>query len=139
MGSQSKPACASAGKAHLPLPRRRLSCATPQRLYLAAIAQIWRLENVLGQGQLANQQSLHYERLYVPRMAQTTGDVDAHELAVDGQDRLIFVNTKYSCLATLDTVHSFKPLWKPRFISKLAPEDRCHLNGLAMKDGAPNT
>jgi uncharacterized protein (TIGR03032 family) len=137
MGSQSKPACASAGKAHLPLPRRRLSCATPQRLYLAAIAQIWRLENVLGQGQLANQQSLHYERLYVPRMAQTTGDVDAHELAVDGQDRLIFVNTKYSCLATLDTVHSFKPLWKPRFISKLAPEDRCHLNGLAMKDGAP--
>jgi len=57
--------------------------ATPQRLYLAAIAQIWRLENVLGQGQLANQQSLHYERLYVPRMAQTTGDVDAHELAVD--------------------------------------------------------
>jgi len=69
--------------------------------------------------------------------AQTTGDVDAHELAVDGQDRLIFVNTKYSCLATLDTVHSFKPLWKPRFISKLAPEDRCHLNGLAMKDSAP--
>ena len=111
--------------------------ATPQRLYLAAIAQIWRLENVLGQGQLANQQSLHYERLYVPRMAQTTGGVDAHELAVDGQDRLIFVNTKCSCLATLDTVNSFKPLWKPRFISKLAPEDRCHLNGLAMKDSAP--
>jgi uncharacterized protein (TIGR03032 family) len=34
-------------------------------------------------------------------------------------------------------VHSFKPLWKPPFISKIAPEDRCHLNGLAMKDGAP--
>ncbi len=111
--------------------------ATPQRIYLAAIAQIWRLENVLGPGQLANQQSLHYERLYVPRVAYTTGDVDAHELAIDGQDRLIFVNTKYSCLATLDAVHSFKPLWKPRFISKLAPEDRCHLNGLAMQDGAP--
>src|ERR1700704_393629 len=58
--------------------------ATQQRLYLASIAQIWRLENVLGQGQLANQQSLHYERLYVPRMAQTTGDVDAHELAIEG-------------------------------------------------------
>jgi uncharacterized protein (TIGR03032 family) len=111
--------------------------ATPQRLHIAAIAQIWRLENVLGPGQLANQQSLHYERLYVPRVAYTTGDVDAHELAVDGKDRLIFVNTKYSCLATLDPVHSFNPLWKPPFISKLAPEDRCHLNGLAMKDGAP--
>ncbi len=111
--------------------------ATPQSIHIAAIAQIWRLENVLGPGQLANQQSLHYERLYVPRVAYTTGDVDAHELAIDGQDRLVFVNTKYSCLATLDPVHSFKPLWKPRFISKLAPEDRCHLSGLAMKDGAP--
>jgi uncharacterized protein (TIGR03032 family) len=111
--------------------------ATPQRLYLATIAQIWRLENVLGRGQLATQQSHHYERLYVPRMSHTTGDIDAHELAVDGKNQLVFVNTKYSCLATLDTVHSFKPLWKPRFISKLAPEDRCHLNGLAMQNGAP--
>jgi uncharacterized protein (TIGR03032 family) len=49
----------------------------------------------------------------------------------------VFVNTKYSCLAELDPVHSFKAVWKPPFISKLAPEDRCHLNGLAMKDGLP--
>jgi hypothetical protein len=81
--------------------------ATPQRLYLSTIAQIWRLENILGPGQLANQQSLHYERLYVPRMSHTTGDIDAHELAIDGKDEIVFVNTKYSCLATLDVVHSF--------------------------------
>jgi uncharacterized protein (TIGR03032 family) len=37
----------------------------------------------------------------------------------------------------LDPIHSFKAIWKPPFISKLAPEDRCHLNGLAMKDGEP--
>ncbi|MEX2165608.1 MAG: TIGR03032 family protein [Methyloceanibacter sp.] len=111
--------------------------ASPQRLYLSSIAQIWRLENVLGPGQLANQKQLHYERLYVPRFSYTTGDIDAHELGIDKNDQLIFVNTKYSCLATPDTVHSFKPLWKPPYISKIAPEDRCHLNGLAMKDGAP--
>ena len=110
--------------------------ATLQRLYLTTIAQIWRLENVLGPGQLATQQSLHYERLYVPRSSHTTGDVDAHEVSVDGKDRLIFVNTKYSCLATFDPVHSFKALWKPKFISKVAPEDRCHLNGLALQSGA---
>lgn len=117
--------------------RARGLWASPQRLYLSSIAQIWRLENVLGPGQLANQQQLHYERLYVPRASHTTGDIDAHELGIDGQDRLIFVNTKYSCLATTDPIHSFKPIWKPAFISKIAPEDRCHLNGLAMKDGAP--
>jgi len=33
--------------------------------------------------------------------------------------------------------HSFKALWRPPFIGKLAAEDRCHLNGLAMKDGRP--
>ena len=49
----------------------------------------------------------------------------------------MFVNTKYSCLASSDPVHSFKPLWQPRFISRLAPEDRCHLNGMAMQDGRP--
>jgi uncharacterized protein (TIGR03032 family) len=32
---------------------------------------------------------------------------------------------------------SFRPLWRPRFVSKLVPEDRCHLNGLAMRGGAP--
>lgn len=126
------------------LPRGRLSvyqrnfvramglCASPQRLYLSAIAHVWRLENVLKQGQVANRQ---FDRLYVPRSAQTTGDLDIHEIAIDGEGHVVFVNTKYSCLATFDPVHSFKPLWKPGFISKIAPEDRCHLNGLAMKDG----
>ena len=85
--------------------RARGLWASPQRLYLSSIAQIWRLENVLGPGQLANQQQLHYERLYVPRASHTTGDIDAHELGIDGQDRLIFVNTKYSCLATTDPIH----------------------------------
>jgi uncharacterized protein (TIGR03032 family) len=109
-------------------------CADPQRIYLSAIAQVWRLENVLKQDQVANKQ---FDRLYVPRNAQTTGDLDIHEIAVNEGGSVVFVNTKYSCLATFDPVHSFRPLWRPRFISNLAPEDRCHLNGLAMRDGRP--
>jgi uncharacterized protein (TIGR03032 family) len=108
--------------------------ASPETLYLASIAQVWRLENVLKPGQIANQQ---FDRLYVPRTAHTTGDLDIHEIAVDQTGRLVFVSTKYSCLATLDPVHSFKPLWRPAFISKLSPEDRCHLNGLCLVDGRP--
>ena len=50
---------------------------------------------------------------------------------------VVFVNTRYSCLCEPSLVHSFRPVWKPPFISKLAPEDRCHLNGLAMADGEP--
>jgi uncharacterized protein (TIGR03032 family) len=47
------------------------------------------------------------------------------------------VATQFGCLATLDTEHSFVPRWQPPFISALAPEDRCHLNGLALVDGVP--
>ncbi len=49
----------------------------------------------------------------------------------------MFINTLFSCLAALSETQSFKPLWHPTFISKLAAEDRCHLNGLAMRDGQP--
>jgi uncharacterized protein (TIGR03032 family) len=108
--------------------------ATPQRLYVGSLFQIWRLENVLAPHERANE---HFDRLYVPRNAQTTGDVDVHELNVDKAGRVIFVNTKFSCLATLSLTHGFRPLWKPPFISRLAAEDRCHLNGLAMQDGSP--
>jgi uncharacterized protein (TIGR03032 family) len=50
---------------------------------------------------------------------------------------LWFVNTKFSCLCTTDIEHSFVPRWSPPFISRLLPEDRCHLNGLCIVDGKP--
>tara|TARA_R110000824_G_scaffold118960_14_gene272192 strand:- start:325394 stop:326410 length:1017 start_codon:yes stop_codon:yes gene_type:complete len=105
--------------------------ASPQRLYLANHFQIWRMENILG----PNQSVDGFDRNYVPRTAQTTGDLDVHELGIDKNGQVIFVNTKYSCLAVPSATHSFKPIWKPHFISRLAPEDRCHLNGLAMHEG----
>lgn len=109
-------------------------CWMPGRLYLGSLFQLWRFENMLRPGEVANQA---FDTVLVPRNAQTTGDVDIHEVGIDGEGRVIFVNTKYSCLCTLDLTHSFRPVWKPNFISKLAPEDRCHLNGLAMDKGKP--
>jgi uncharacterized protein (TIGR03032 family) len=53
------------------------------------------------------------------------------------EHKLLFINTDFSCLATLRPGYSFEPLWQPPFISKLVAEDRCHLNGLAMQDGKP--
>ena len=78
-----------------------------------------------------------YDALFVPQSATYTADLDVHDVAFGADGRLVFVNTLFSCLATTSETHSFKPLWKPPFISRLAPEDRCHLNGLAMRDGEP--
>jgi len=106
-------------------------CATGNGLYMSSLYQVWRFENVFTAGQLQDD----YDRLYLPQLGNTTGDIDIHDMAVDAEGKLIFVNTLFGCLATLSETHSFKPLWRPPFISKLAAEDRCHLNGLAMKDG----
>lgn len=76
-----------------------------------------------------------YDRLYVPQVGYTTGDLDIHDVAVEASGRVVFVNTLFGCLATISQTHSFIPLWKPPFISKLAAEDRCHLNGLAIENG----
>ena len=37
----------------------------------------------------------------------------------------------------MDPRYSFAPRWQPPFISALRPEDRCHLNGLAVVGGQP--
>jgi uncharacterized protein (TIGR03032 family) len=76
-----------------------------------------------------------YDVAYVPRVGYTTGDIDVHDIAVAANGRVIFVCTLFGCLATLSERASFQPLWRPKFLSALVPEDRCHLNGLAMRDG----
>jgi uncharacterized protein (TIGR03032 family) len=105
--------------------------ADTQRLVLATPFQVWRFENILSPGQSAD----GADRYYVPRVAHTTGELDIHDVSVLGDGRILFVNTLYSCLALLSPVHAFRLFWKPPFISKLAAEDRCHLNGLAVRDG----
>lgn len=107
--------------------------ATPERLVMSSRYQLWTLDDALPPGERHD----GFDRLYVPRRAWTVGELDVHDIAVDGDGRIVFVNTAYSCLATTSERYSFKPLWQPSFISRLAPEDRCHLNGLAMEDGAP--
>lgn len=104
------------------------------RLYLGTLTQLVRLENVLQPGQLANKA---HDKVYVPRNLQVFGNIDFHEMGIRTDGRVVVVNTRFSCLCEPSLTHSFKPIWKPDFISKLAPEDRCHLNGLAMVDGAP--
>ncbi|TFH67150.1 TIGR03032 family protein [Gammaproteobacteria bacterium LSUCC0057] len=105
-----------------------------QRIYMGGLYQLWRFENMLRPNQRMKK---IYDKVFVPRNAQTIGDLDIHELGIRKNGKVVFVNTKYSCLAEPSVTHSFKPIWKPEFISKLAPEDRCHLNGLAMVKQEP--
>lgn len=110
-----------------------LTLDAQQNLYVASLYQIWKLTNILPKGELYQD----FDRLYCPQASYITGEVNTHDTALDHANRLIFVNTSFSCLSAISTDYSFRVLWKPNFISELVAEDRCHLNGLAMENGRP--
>lgn len=102
--------------------------ADAQTIWMASLFQLWRLENFVARGGTTPD---GHDALYVPTVGYTTGDVDCHDIVIGPDGRPVFVATLFNCLATISDTHSFTPVWKPPFISALAPEDRCHLNGLA--------
>lgn len=107
--------------------------ADGQTIWLSSLYQLWRFENILPAGQSHQD----YDRVYVPQVGYTTGDIDTHDIAVTAEGKANFISTLFGCIAEPSERFSFKPVWKPPFLSKLAAEDRCHLNGLAMRDGLP--
>ncbi len=77
-----------------------------------------------------------YDAIYLPRATYHTGDLHTHDVAILG-DEIWLAATRFSCLAKLSYDFSFSPVWKPRFVTDIVPEDRCHLNGMALRDGRP--
>ena len=109
-----------------------ISVTDKDTILLATLFQILKFKNALDPGQRVNNV---YDACFVPREIFVTGELDAHDIGQLEDGRIVFVNTLYNCLATPYERHSFTPIWKPPFISKIVKEDRCHLNGLAMQDG----
>jgi uncharacterized protein (TIGR03032 family) len=107
----------------------------PDGIAVGARAQVWFLQSAPDLAPQVEPPGRH-DACYLTRRSHFTGEVQAHELAW-GRDGLWLVNTAFGCLCTLDDGHSFVPRWRPPFLTSLAPEDRCHLNGLAMADGEP--
>ncbi len=107
----------------------------PDGIAVAARAQVWHLRGAPDLAPRVEPAGRH-DACFLTRTSHFTGEVQAHELAWAGDD-LWLVNTAFGCLCTLDGKHSFVPRWRPPFLTALSPDDRCHLNGLAVQDGAP--
>jgi uncharacterized protein (TIGR03032 family) len=103
-------------------------------LALATEFQIQRFDNILPPGTTDRN---GFDAVYAPHAAWVTGDVDAHDVGFGADGRPVFVSSLFCCIASVSDGYSFTPLWKPSFVSRLAAEDRCHLNGMAMADGRP--
>ncbi len=110
--------------------------ASPRKLAVGAKGAVWFHDGAPEIAPTLNPAG-RFDRCYLARRAHVTGGIHCHEMAWDASGELWVVNTLFSCLATLHSDHSFVPRWQPPFITQLAGEDRCHLNGLAMRDGRP--
>lgn len=108
---------------------RRMALATRNEVTVFADAP------ALAPDYLEQQRNL-YDGLYLPRVSYWTGDLNVHDVAF-ADDGLWVVATRFSCLAKLSEEYSFLPVWRPPFVTDTVPEDRCHLNGLTVVDGAP--
>jgi uncharacterized protein (TIGR03032 family) len=107
----------------------------PRQLAVGAKTAIWMLASA-PEVTAALRHERQCDASYLARAAHVTDDIGIHELQWCG-DELWFVNTRFSCLCTPSDAFSFVPRWTPPFISGLAAEDRCHLNGLCLSDGRP--
>jgi len=105
------------------------------RLAIGTLSEVWDYRNVPSAAARLHPQK--HDACFLPRNMHVTGDIRVHELAFADDGELWLVNTRFSALCTLDRDHSFVPRWRPPFITRLAAEDRCHLNGLAIVDGVP--
>ncbi|QDV36430.1 TIGR03032 family protein [Tautonia plasticadhaerens] len=106
------------------------------RLAVGCGVQVWEFRDVPAVAAKVDPPGRH-DACYLPRRSHVTGDIDVHEMEYAPDGALWLINTRFSCLCTLRADCSFAPRWRPPFVSALAPEDRCHLNGLSLVDGAP--
>jgi uncharacterized protein (TIGR03032 family) len=107
-----------------------------RQIWLGNKEQLWKFANT-GPAQVDGEPS---DAVYMPRKGYFIGPCDTHDIIADVVFRgerhaLVFANTNFSCIAAVDEQYSFRPLWKPDFISALVPADRCHLNGIGARDG----
>lgn len=112
----------------------------PDRVAVGGKDQIWLLRDHSELAPAIAPLGRH-DKCWLPRSSRVTGAISCHEIAwgtsVEGEPDLWIANTLFSCLAGLDPRYNFVPRWRPPFVSRLAGQDRCHLNGLAMRAGSP--
>lgn len=104
------------------------------RLAVAMRSEVAVLSNIRSLARTKPGAENIYDGYFVHRQSYVVGESAIHDMLFDGRE-IIAVNTNYSCLCRLDGFHNFTPIWQPPFISRLSPDDRCHLNGMAVDQG----
>ncbi len=111
-------------------------CQQNGKLALGTHIHVWEMVNQPDVAHKLPPEGKH-DACFLPRWQHCTGNIGIHEIGYDNDGELWIVNTRFSCLCKVRKDANFHPVWRPKFITGLASEDRCHLNGLAMVNGRP--
>lgn len=69
------------------------------------------------------------DAIFVPKKFEETGNIGSREIAGE-----FIASSKLSCVGRLDDAFTVFPIWKPAWITDFVPEDRCHVNGIALDE-----
>ena len=105
---------------------------TEAGLYAAADERVWRFDDALSAGE----QFQGAERLCLPSQCRRTGAIGIQDLAVEEIGRLLAAVAGFNCIARMNSRGDLKPIWRPSFIDTIVKDDRCHLTGFCLRDGA---
>ena len=90
-----------------------------------------------GESKTDNEQFKNFDVTFNHQLTNITNGLDIHDIVFNDNGKPYFCSSMFSCVGELSDKGSFKVYWKPPWISKIAPEGRCHLNGLCCVDGVP--
>jgi uncharacterized protein (TIGR03032 family) len=104
------------------------------QLWIGAANQIIKLVDI---GKLKQGED-EFDTCFMPRQSFYTTDLDIHDIVVNSRDEVFFVSSQLNCVVRpSNSRQCFDVFWRPPWISQLVGEDRCHLNGLCLRDDAP--
>ena len=119
----------------LDFPRPMGLAVSDERIAIATRDEVVVLANASAEGSTESVIGAA-EATYMQEKTYFSGEVDTHDLAW-GKDGLWAINTLLSSMALTGESSDFESQWRPPFVSDVVPEDRCHLNSVAMVDGQP--
>ena len=105
---------------------------TETGLYVAAQTRLWRFDDALSEGERYQ----GADRLCLPGQCRPTGAVGIQDLAIEESGKLLVAAARFNCIARMNSRGDLKPVWRPSFIGGVVREDRCHLTGFCLRDGA---
>lgn len=97
-------------------------------LKIATWANLWTFREYT-EPQITKKVDPNCDAIFVPKRFEETGNIGSREVAGN-----FIASSKLSCVVQLDDVFTVSSVLRPNWITDVVPEDRCHVNGIALDE-----